>query len=62
MSWEQAEIRELKVNRYMVIDDEPCRIISIQMSKPGKHGEAKARIEAVDRPSGNPQGTRADDR
>jgi translation initiation factor 5A len=47
MSWEQAEIRELKVNRYMVIDDEPCRIISIQMSKPGKHGEAKARIEAV---------------
>jgi len=47
MSWEQAEIRELKVNRYIVIDDEPCRIISIQTSKPGKHGEAKARLEAV---------------
>src|SRR5256885_2546585 len=47
MSWEQAEIRELKVNRYVVIDDEPCRIISIQMSKPGKHGEAKARLEVV---------------
>src|SRR2546422_10110549 len=47
MSWEQAEIREVKVNRYVVVDDEPCRIISIQMSKPGKHGEAKARIEAV---------------
>src|SRR2546425_13223941 len=46
MSWEQAEIRELKVNRYIVIDDEPCRIISIQTSKPGKHGEAKARLEA----------------
>src|SRR2546427_2335350 len=47
MSWEQAEIRELKVNRYVVIDEEPCRIISIQMSKPGKHGEAKARLEVV---------------
>jgi len=47
MSWTQAEIRELKVNRYIVIDEEPCRIISIQMSKPGKHGEAKARLEAV---------------
>lgn len=47
MSWEQAEIRELKVNRYLVVDEEPCRIISIQTSKPGKHGEAKARLEVV---------------
>jgi translation initiation factor 5A len=47
MSWEQMEMRELKVNRYVVIDEEPCKIISIQMSKPGKHGEAKARLEAV---------------
>ncbi len=47
MSWTQQEIRELKVNRYVLIDEEPCRIISIQMSKPGKHGEAKARLEAV---------------
>ena len=31
----------------MMIDEEPCRILSIQMSKPGKHGEAKARIDAV---------------
>lgn len=42
-----AEIRELKPNRYMIIDDEPCKILSITTSKPGKHGEAKARIEAV---------------
>ncbi len=47
MSWTQQEIRELKVNRYLLIDEEPCRILSIQMSKPGKHGEAKARLEAV---------------
>jgi len=31
----------------MIIDDEPCKIMSISTSKPGKHGEAKARIEAI---------------
>ncbi|MCW6166945.1 MAG: translation initiation factor IF-5A [Thermoplasmatales archaeon] len=47
MAWTQAEVRELKEGRYMIIDEEPCRILSIQTSKPGKHGEAKARIDAV---------------
>ncbi len=47
MATEQVEVRELKEGRYMVIDDEPCKILSISTSKPGKHGEAKARIEAV---------------
>ena len=47
MSTEQAEVRELKEGLYVNIDDEPCKILSISTSKPGKHGEAKARIEAV---------------
>jgi translation initiation factor 5A len=47
MAWTQQEVRELKEGRYMIIEEEPCRILSIQMSKPGKHGEAKARIDAV---------------
>jgi translation initiation factor 5A len=47
MATEQAEVRELKEGRYVVIDDEPCKISSISTSKPGKHGEAKARIEAI---------------
>ena len=42
-----AEVRTLRVNRYMIIDDEPCKIMSISTSKPGKHGESKARIEAI---------------
>ncbi|UCF49804.1 MAG: translation initiation factor IF-5A [Thermoplasmatales archaeon] len=42
-----AEVRTLRVNRYMIIDDEPCKIMSLSTSKPGKHGEAKARIEAI---------------
>jgi translation initiation factor 5A len=44
---EMAEVRELKVGRYVLIDEEPCKIQSISTSKPGKHGEAKARIDAV---------------
>jgi translation initiation factor 5A len=44
---EQTEIGKLKEGRYMVIDDEPCRILGISISKPGKHGAAKSRIDAV---------------
>ena len=47
MAWTQQEVRELKEGRYILIDEEPCRILSIQTSKPGKHGEAKSRIDAV---------------
>ncbi|MGP6206845.1 translation initiation factor IF-5A [Cuniculiplasma sp. SKW3] len=47
MSWQEAEVRELKVGRYMLIDDAPCKIMEINMSKPGKHGEAKGRIVAI---------------
>ena len=42
---EQTEARMLKEGRYMLIDDEPCKIDSISKSKPGKHGAAKCRIE-----------------
>jgi len=31
----------------MIIDDQPCRIVDITKSKPGKHGSAKARIVAI---------------
>lgn len=44
---EVAEVRELKENRYIIIDNEPCKIVGITTSKPGKHGEAKARIDAI---------------
>ncbi len=47
MAWSQAEVRELKEGRYVNVEEEPCKILSIQMSKPGKHGEAKARIDCV---------------
>ncbi|MFO8052306.1 MAG: translation initiation factor IF-5A [Thermoplasmatota archaeon] len=53
MAWTQQQVRELKVNRYIVIDDEPCKIIDLTTSKPGKHGEAKARIVAIGIFTGN---------
>lgn len=42
-----VEVRTLKRGRYIIIDDEPTKIIDITTSSPGKHGSAKARIEAI---------------
>ena len=42
-----VEVRTLKKGRYIIIDDEPCRISDLTTSSPGKHGSAKARIEAI---------------
>jgi translation initiation factor 5A len=41
------ELGALKIGSYIIIDGEPCRIVSYDHSKPGKHGSAKARINAV---------------
>lgn len=44
---EQVEVRTLKEGKYVLIDDEPCTIKSISHAKTGKHGSAKARIDAI---------------
>ena len=44
---EQTEIGKIKEGRYIVIDEEPCRVVGLATSKPGKHGAAKARIDAI---------------
>ena len=41
----RAEIRTLKVGRYVAIDNDAYKILGMSKSKPGKHGSAKARIE-----------------
>lgn len=41
------DLGSLKVGSYIVIDGEPCRIVSYDHSKPGKHGSAKARVSAI---------------
>jgi translation initiation factor 5A len=39
--------KELKIGKYVLIDDIPCRVVEIESSKPGKHGAAKMRITAI---------------
>jgi len=43
----QIEVRSLKKGKYVLIDEEPCIITDLTHSKPGKHGSAKARFDAV---------------
>jgi len=42
-----VDVGSLRVGGYMIIDGEPCHIVDISKSKPGKHGSAKARIVAI---------------
>jgi len=41
-----ADASSLKVGGYVIIDGVACKVTSIQVSRPGKHGHAKSRIEA----------------
>ncbi len=47
MTIKQASVSGLKKGSNIVIEGEPCRVVSLQVSRPGKHGHAKVRIEAV---------------
>ncbi|HNT60365.1 MAG TPA: translation initiation factor IF-5A [Candidatus Bilamarchaeaceae archaeon] len=42
-----ASGKDLHEGKYVLIDDIPCRIASIDKSKTGKHGSAKLRIVAI---------------
>ncbi|MGQ3411350.1 translation initiation factor IF-5A [Natrinema versiforme] len=46
MAKQQTEVRELQEGSYVMIDDTPCKINAYSTAKPGKHGSAKARVEA----------------
>jgi len=47
LSIKKTVVKSLKPGSYFLIEDEPCRIVSIEKSKPGKHGAAKANITAI---------------
>jgi len=42
-----TSVGTLKIGSYILIQNDPCRIVSYERSKPGKHGSAKARIVAI---------------
>jgi len=47
MTLKLVNATELHKGSYVIIDDVPCEVIKIDISKTGKHGHAKARIEAL---------------
>ncbi len=42
-----ASAKELKIGKYVLIDDIPCKVVGIESSSPGKHGAAKMRVTAI---------------
>lgn len=47
MATKTGTLKGIKPGHYIMIDDEPCRVSKITLSKPGKHGSTKARVDAV---------------
>lgn len=40
-------LKELKIGGFVLIEDTPCRVEKVDISKSGKHGATKARVEAL---------------
>ncbi len=47
MSYKMGRVGDLRVGSYALVYDEPCQIVDITKSKPGKHGSAKFRCSAI---------------
>lgn len=41
------EIKNLKPNGFVLIDNAPCRVERVQVSSSGKHGHSKVRLDAL---------------
>ncbi len=42
-----ADLGSVKEGSYIILDGEPCRVVSREHFKPGKHGSAKVRLVAI---------------
>ncbi|TAL57832.1 MAG: translation initiation factor IF-5A [Nanoarchaeota archaeon] len=47
MTTKFASASSMKEGSNIVIDGAACKVVSLQISRPGKHGHAKIRLEAV---------------
>ena len=47
MSKTYATLGELKPGNFIIIDNEPCKIVEMSKAKTGKHGSAKAHVVAI---------------
>ncbi len=42
-----GQMGELREGKYVLVDEHPCRVVSMSKSKPGKHGAAKVNVVAI---------------
>ncbi|MDG6939023.1 MAG: translation initiation factor IF-5A [Nitrososphaerota archaeon] len=42
-----ADLGSVKEGSYVVLEDEPCKVVQVDRSKPGKHGSAKIRLVGI---------------
>ncbi|HEV8290025.1 MAG TPA: translation initiation factor IF-5A [Candidatus Norongarragalinales archaeon] len=42
-----ASLGDVREGKFIIIDDHPCKIASMDKSKPGKHGAAKITLVAI---------------
>lgn len=47
MTTKLVSVSTLKKGSYVIIDGAACRVVDTQVSRPGKHGHAKVRMQAV---------------
>ncbi len=47
MTTTKSAIKNLRPGKFCIIDGEPCKILDVSVSTSGKHGGAKARLEAI---------------
>lgn len=43
------QANRIKVGDYVIIRGRPCKVISVSVSKTGKHGHTKVYIKAIDK-------------
>ncbi|MEM5779051.1 MAG: translation initiation factor IF-5A, partial [Candidatus Aenigmatarchaeota archaeon] len=42
-----TEIKKCNPGSFVIIENEPSTVVDLKISKTGKHGDAKARLEAI---------------
>ncbi len=47
MATKQGSLKGIRPGHYIIIDSEPCKVLKITLSKPGKHGSTKARVDTI---------------
>ncbi|AFH43104.1 translation initiation factor IF-5A [Fervidicoccus fontis] len=53
MSINYISLGDVKIGTYIIIENEPCRVVEITKAKTGKHGSAKAHVVAIGLFTGN---------